>query len=56
MDVMADSDAKNVIQLVLAAKGGNWDEVFTILGNKPNLINCDGSVTTIKLRLMNPLH
>lgn len=37
---MVDNDAKDASQLVLAAKGGNWDEVFTILGSKPNLINC----------------
>lgn len=37
---MVDNDVKDASQLVLAAKGGNWDEVFTILGSKPNLINC----------------
>lgn len=39
-DIMVDIDAKDAGHLVLAAKDGNWDEVFTILGSKPNLINC----------------
>jgi hypothetical protein len=37
---MVDNDAKDASCLVLAAKGGNWDDVFTILGSKPDLINC----------------
>lgn len=37
---MVDKDSKDVSQMVLAAKNGNWDEVFAILSNKPNLVNC----------------
>ena len=35
-----DNDAKDASHLVLAAKSGNWDDVFTVLGSKPDLINC----------------
>ena len=37
---MVENNTKDIGQLVLAAKGGSWDDVFAILGKKTNLVNC----------------
>lgn len=38
--VLVDEDAKDVSQMVLAAKYGRWSEAYVILNKKPYLVNC----------------
>lgn len=35
-----DEDAKDVSEMVLAAKNGEWSKVYYIVDRKPYLINC----------------
>ena len=35
-----EEDAKDISRMVLAAKNGNWTDVFIILDRKPRIINC----------------
>lgn len=35
-----DEDAKDISQMVEKAKYGQWDDVYSILERKKNIINC----------------